>query len=94
MEVKRVLTKRGLMLQLEEKIQVMDQGVQRFFHKIDALQKKGLPSIKVINDKLMMLPDYKKRLTEISNDNSNFAGIQGSITGRAFMEALQLDIEI
>ena len=27
LEVKRVLTKRGLMLQLEEKIQVMDQGV-------------------------------------------------------------------
>jgi hypothetical protein len=94
LEVKRVLTKRALMLQLEEKIQVMDQGVQRFFHKIDALQKKGLPSMKVINDKLMMLPDYKKRLTEISNDSSKFAGIHGSITGRAFMEALQLDIEI
>jgi F0F1-type ATP synthase membrane subunit b/b' len=28
LEVKRILTKRGLMLQLEEKIQVMDQGVQ------------------------------------------------------------------
>ena len=37
LEVKRVLTTKGLMLQLEEKIQVMDQGVQRFFHKIDAL---------------------------------------------------------
>jgi hypothetical protein len=94
LEVKRVLTKRGLMLQLEEKIQVMDQGVQRFFHKIDALQRKGLPGMKVINDKLMTLPDYKKRLTEISNDSSKFAGIQGSITGKAFMEALQLDIEI
>jgi hypothetical protein len=94
LEVKRVLTKRGLMLQLEEKIQVMDQGVQRFFHKIDALQRKGLPGMKVINDKLMTLPDYKKRLTEISNDSSKFTGIQASITGRAFMEALQLDIEI
>jgi hypothetical protein len=94
LEVKRVLTKKGLMLQLEEKIQVMDQGVQRFFHKIDALQRKGLPGMKVINDKLMTLPDYKKRLTEISNDSSKFAGIQGSITGKAFMEALQLDMEI
>jgi hypothetical protein len=70
LEVKRVLTKRGLMLQLEEKIQVMDQGVQRFFHKIDALQRKGLPGMKVINDKLMTLPDYKKRLTEVSKDSS------------------------
>jgi DNA repair exonuclease SbcCD ATPase subunit len=37
LEVKRVLTKRGLMLQLEEKVQAMDLGVQRFFSKIEAL---------------------------------------------------------
>jgi len=37
LEVKRVLTKRSLMLQLEEKVQVMDQGVQKFFSKIEAL---------------------------------------------------------
>ena len=37
LEVKRVLTKRGLMLQLEEKVQNMDIGVQRFFSKIEAL---------------------------------------------------------
>jgi hypothetical protein len=94
LEVKRVLTKRSLMLQLEEKVQVMDQGVQKFFNKIDALQKKGLPGLKVINDKLMTLPDYKKRLAEVSKDSSRFAGIQGSITGKAFMDALQLDISI
>jgi hypothetical protein len=94
LEVKRVLTKRGLMLQLEEKIQVMDQGVQKFFHKIDALQRKSLPGMKVINDKLMTLPDYKKRLAEVSKENSKFAGIQGTITGREFMDALQLDISI
>jgi len=94
LEVKRVLTKRGLMLQLEEKIQVMDQGVQKFFHKIDALQRKGLPGMKFINDKLMTLPDYKKRFIEVSKDSSKFAGIQENITGRAFMDALQLDIGI
>jgi hypothetical protein len=93
-EVKRVLTKRSLMLQLEEKVQVMDQGVQRFFNKIEALQKKGLPGLKVINDKLMTLPDYKKKLSEVSKDSSKFAGIQGSITGKAFLDALQLDISI
>ena len=37
LEVKRVLTKRGLMLQLEEKVQTMDAGVQIFFSKIEAL---------------------------------------------------------
>ena len=37
LEVKKVFTKRGLMLQLEEKVQAMDLGVQRFFIKIEAL---------------------------------------------------------
>jgi hypothetical protein len=72
----------------------MDQGVQKFFSKIETLQKKGLPGLKVINDKLMTLPDYKKRLAEVSKDSSKFAGIQGSITGKAFLDALQLDIII
>ena len=69
-EVKRVLTKRGLMLQLEEKVQAMDIGVQRFFSKIEALQKKGLPGLRVINDKLMTLSDYKKKLATMAKDSS------------------------
>jgi hypothetical protein len=88
------LTKRGLLLQLEEKVEIMDQGVHKFFSKIETLQKKGLPGLKVINDKLMTLPDYKKRLAEVSKDNSKFAGIQGSIIGKTFLDALQLDISI
>ena len=72
----------------------MDLGVQKFFNKIEALQKKGLPSLKVINDKLMTLPDYKKRLSEVSKDSSKFAGIQGSITGKEFLDALQFNISI
>jgi hypothetical protein len=72
----------------------MDLGVQRFFSKIEALQKKGLPGLKVINDKLMTLPDYKKRLVDVAKDNSKFAGIQGSITGKVFLDALQWDISI
>jgi len=94
LEVKRVLTKRGLILQLHEKVQAMDLWVQRFFSKIEALQKKGLPGLKVINDKLMTLPDYKKRLTDVAKDSSKFSGIQGSITGKAFLNALQWDISI
>jgi hypothetical protein len=88
LEVKRVLTKRGLMLQLEEKVQTMDTGVQRFFRKIEALQKKGLPGLKVINDKLMTLPDYKKTLATVAKDSSKFSGIQGNIIGKAFLYAL------
>jgi hypothetical protein len=94
LEVKRVLTKRGLMLQLEETVQTMDTGVQRFFGKIEALQKKGLPSLRVLNDKLMTLPDYKWKLATMAKDSSKFLGIQGSITGKAFLETLQLDVNI
>jgi hypothetical protein len=43
LEVKKVLTKKGLMLQLQEKAQNMDIGLQRFFSKVDRLHKKGLP---------------------------------------------------
>jgi hypothetical protein len=47
------------MLQLEEKAQAMDIGVQIFFSKMDILHKKGLPGLLVINDKLITLSDYK-----------------------------------
>jgi hypothetical protein len=94
LEVKKVLTKRGLMLQLEERSQNMDIGVQRFFSKIDALQKKGLPSLLVLNDKLMTLSDYKKKISMVAKDSSKFSGIQGSITGKSFLETLQLDLSI
>ena len=82
------------MLQLEEKVQAMDLGVQRFFSKIESLQKKGLPGLKVINDKLMTLLDYKKRLAEVAKGSSKFAGIQESITVKAFLDALRWDISI
>jgi hypothetical protein len=94
LEVKRVLTKKGLMLQLEEKVQAMDLGVQMFFSKIKALQKKGLPGLRVINDKLITLPDYKKRLAVVAKDSSKFSGIQGNIIGKAFLDSLQLDTSI
>jgi hypothetical protein len=94
LEVKKVLTKRGLMLQLEERAQNMDIRVQRFFSKIDALQKKGLPSLLVLNDKLMTLSDYKQKISMVAKDSSKFSGIQGSITGKEFLETLQLDLSI
>jgi len=94
LEVKRVLAKRGLMLQLEEKAHNMDIGVHRFFSNIEALHKKGLPGLLVINDKLMTLSDYKKNIATMAKDSSKFSGIQGSITGKAFLETLQLDLSI
>jgi hypothetical protein len=72
----------------------MDIGVQRFFNKIEALQKKGLLGLGFINDKLMTLSDYKKKLATMAKDSSKFSGIQGSIIGKAFLEAFQSNISI
>jgi hypothetical protein len=82
------------MLHLEERVQAMDLGVQSFFINIEALQKKGLPGLKVINDKLMTLPDDKKRLADVAKDSSEFARIQGNITRKEFLDALRWDISI
>jgi hypothetical protein len=82
LEVKRVLTKRGLMLQLEEKSQNMDIGVQIFFNNLEALQEKGLPGLLVLNDKLMTLSDYKKNISIVAKYSSTFSGIQGNIRGK------------
>jgi hypothetical protein len=93
-EIKKVLTKKGLMLQLEEKSQVMDIGVQRFFNKFEVLNKKGLPGLLVLNDKLITLADYNQKLKTVAKDNSKFAGIHRSITGKAFLKTLQFDLNI
>jgi hypothetical protein len=37
----------------------------------------------------MTLSDYKKKLATVAKDSSKFSGIQGSITGKAFLEAFQ-----
>ena len=75
LEVKRVMTKKGLMLQLEEKSQTMDIEVQRFFSNIDALQKKGFPGLLVLKDKLMTLSDYKKKISMVEKESSKFSWI-------------------
>jgi hypothetical protein len=82
------------MLQLEEKARTMDVGVQIFFSKVDSLHKKGLPSSVVINDKIITLSDYKQKIIAIAKDGSKFVGIQGSITGKDFLETLELDLSI
>jgi hypothetical protein len=94
LEIKKVLTKRGLMLQLEEKAQVMDIGVQIFFSKFKVLHKKGIPGLLVLNDKLITRSDYKQKMNAVAKESSNFAGTHGRITGKDFLETLQLDLNI
>jgi hypothetical protein len=68
--------------------------VQRFFGRFEVLHKKGFLGLLVLNDKLITLPDYKQKMSTVAKDNSKFAGIQGIITSKSFMETLQLDLII
>ena len=72
----------------------MDIGVQKFFCKFEVLHKKGLPGLLVLNDKLITLPDYKHKMSTVEKENSKFAGIHGSISGKAFLETRQLYLSI
>ena len=42
----------------------------------------------------MRKSDYVKKLKEISKDTTKFVGIKGSMTGRAFLEAMDNDLYI
>jgi hypothetical protein len=60
----------------------------------EVLNKKGLPSLLVLNEKLITLPDYNQKLKTMEKDNSKFVGIQGNITGKEFLETLQFELNI
>jgi hypothetical protein len=58
------------------------------------LHKKGLHGLLVLNEKLITLFDYKQKMSAVAKDSSKFAGIQGSITGKSFLETILLDLSI
>ena len=71
LEVNKVISEINLMLYLEEKCQTIELTVNRFLNKFDVLRQKGLPNPLVINDKLMRLEDYDKKMREVGKDTSN-----------------------
>jgi hypothetical protein len=42
----------------------------------------------------MALFDYKQKISMVVKDSSKFPAIQGSVTGKAFLETLQPDLSI
>lgn len=88
LEVKKVLTNKNLVIHLTEKCHTLEVAVNMFFNRIDALNKKYLPSVFVINDKLMTKEDYMKKLQDIAKDTPKSSNIKGSMTGGVFYEAM------
>ena len=67
-EVRKVLTKRNLMLNLEDKCQTMQLAIDKFMVKFKLLRQKGLPNPLDINDKLMTQEYYNKKIREVARD--------------------------
>jgi len=66
LEVRKVLSKRNVMLNLEDRCHNMQVGVDRFMAKFQILREKGLPSPLVINEKLMTQQDYNSKIKELA----------------------------
>jgi len=64
LEIKKVLTKGSLMQNLEGRCQNMQEDIDEFMEKFGILQRKGLPSPLVINDKLTRHEDYVEKLSQ------------------------------
>ena len=53
LEIRKFISKKNLMKQLEEKCENMNIAITKFMVKFENLRQRGLPNILVINDKLM-----------------------------------------
>lgn len=59
LEVRRVLTKMNLMIQLENKCNKLEAKIQKFHRKFNVLHQKGFLGLKGIGDKFVWLYDYQ-----------------------------------
>ena len=94
LEVKRVLTKRNLLRQLEEKCHELEVAIGIFFNKNEPLREKWFPSLYVINNKLVQKVYFMTKIMEKTKYTTKLSNIQGSVTWKVFMELLSNDIFI
>ena len=78
-----------LILQLEEKCDSVNTIAQRYFYRIEPLTNRGFPSMLVINDKLMPIEDYVRKLTEVGTNAASVWNITGATTPRVVLNALR-----
>ena len=68
LEIRKVISKKNLMKQLEEKCENMNIAITKFMVKFENLRQRGLPNILVINDKLMPQEDYNKKIKDYAKE--------------------------
>jgi len=89
LEVKRALTKRNLMLNLEDMFQTMQLTIDKFMIKFEILRQKVLPNPLVINDKLMPQEDYNRKIREVARDQVNNSSMKGIPTGKVLYQTFE-----
>jgi len=94
LEVRRVLTKKNLLLQLESKCQNLEARIIKFHRKFNTLQQKGLQALRHSTDQLIPLEDYQYKLHQITTHKTKFSKVKGTINGKAFLEGLKYDLFI
>ena len=89
LEVRKVLTKRKLMLNLEDKCQNMQLVVDKFMAKFKILKEKGLPNPLVINYKLMTQTNYNKKIREVVREQVITSSMKGIPTGKVLYQTFE-----
>lgn len=90
LKIKKVLSKRNLMLNLEEKCHKMQVGIDMFMTKFQILRDKALPNPVVIHDKLTTQLDYTDRLMKLAKEKSISSGIKSLPIGKVLYDTFEL----
>jgi len=88
-EIKKILTKKNLLLNLEKKCQCIQADIDRFMTKFGILREKGLPSPMVIHDKLMTQDDYVERLNKLASSQTSTSEVKALPTGKVLYDNLE-----
>ena len=69
-------------------------AISRFLNKIEPLVEKGLPSLYVINNKLIQKGYYMAKLREAAKDATKFSNIKWNVIDKVILDLLSSDIFI
>jgi len=67
----------------------MQVAIDRFMAKFQILREKGLPSLMVINDKLMTQLDYGDGLKKLAKEQASSSSIKALPTGKMLYDTFE-----
>ena len=89
LQIKKVLTKRNMMNNLEEKCDAMNVSITKFLAKYTMMRQTGLPDIHVCNDKLMAQKYYDNKIRDHAKEHIKKPLPQGSPTRKVILQYIE-----